>query len=206
MVRKTKEEALLTRDRILDAAEQVFHAQGVGASSLQQVAEAAGVTRGAVYHHFQDKHELMEALLGRVILPLQAGEALALADPEAPDPLARIVVHVQRLFDYIVATPRAQRVFDILTTRYEFGAENEPMRQRKQRSRCDFRDLLASNLAVAQRRGELAAGLEPQALAIGLLALVDGLIRSWILEPGAFELDRLGTDTVRRHVEGLRPR
>ncbi len=206
MVRKTKEEAALTRDRILDAAEQVFHAQGVGASSLQQVAEAAGVTRGAVYHHFQDKHELIEAMLARVILPLEAGEAHALANPEAPDPLGRIVAHVERLFDYITSTPRAQRVFDILTTRYEFGAENEPMRQRKQRSRCDFRDLLASNLVVAQQRGELATGLQPPALAIGLLALVDGLIRSWILEPGAFELQRVGTETVRRHVDGFRPR
>ncbi len=206
MVRKTKEEALQTRDRILDAAEQVFHAQGVAASSLQQVAECANVTRGAVYHHFQDKHEIIEAMLSRVILPLEADPAQALADPEAPDPLGRIVAHVHKLFAYIVHTPRARRVFDILTTRFEFGAEHEPLRQRKQASRCEFRDQLAATLAVAQRRGELAPGLVAAELAIGLLALVDGLIRSWILEPGSFDLERLGTATVKRHVEGFRPR
>ncbi len=204
MVRKTKEEALQTRDRILDAAEQVFHAQGVAASSLQQVAECAKVTRGAVYHHFQDKHEIIEAMLARVILPLEADPAQSLADPEAPDPLGRIVAHVHKLFSYIVHTPRARRVFDILTTRFEFGAENEPLRQRKQASRCEFRDQLAATLAVAQRRGGLAPGLAPAEAAVGVLALVDGLIRSWILEPGSFELETLGTAIVRRHVEGLR--
>jgi TetR/AcrR family transcriptional regulator, acrAB operon repressor len=204
MVRKTKEEALQTRDRILDAAEQVFHAQGVAASSLQQVAEAASVTRGAVYHHFQDKTEIIEAMLSRVILPLEADSAQTLSKPEAPDPLGRIVAHVHKLFAYIVHTPRARRVFDILTTRFEFGAEQEPLRQRKQASRCEFRDQLAANLVAAQRHGELAPGLVPAELAIGLLALIDGLIRSWILEPGSFDLERVGTACVQRHLHGLR--
>ena len=47
MARRTKEEAQATRVQILDAAERVFHAQGVSRASLAEVAKAAGVSRGA---------------------------------------------------------------------------------------------------------------------------------------------------------------
>ncbi|NTZ84231.1 TetR family transcriptional regulator [Burkholderia metallica] len=66
MARKTKEAALLTREAILDASERLFDACGRGAASLEDIAEAAGVTRGAVYWHFKDKSDLLLALFVRV--------------------------------------------------------------------------------------------------------------------------------------------
>ena len=62
MARKTKEEALTTRAHIIDAARRVFHAEGVNRSTLDKVAQAAGVTRGAVYWHFANKTELFLAV------------------------------------------------------------------------------------------------------------------------------------------------
>jgi TetR/AcrR family acrAB operon transcriptional repressor len=55
MARRTKEEAAATRESILDAAEQLFVKQGVSRTTLQHIATAAGVTRGAIYWHFNDK-------------------------------------------------------------------------------------------------------------------------------------------------------
>ena len=49
MARKTKLEALETRERLLDAGEVVFRQRGVTRTSLAEIAAAAGVTRGAVY-------------------------------------------------------------------------------------------------------------------------------------------------------------
>src|SRR4029079_5949728 len=49
MARRTKEEALSPRIRILDTAERLFERHGVSRTSLQDIAEAAGVTRGAIY-------------------------------------------------------------------------------------------------------------------------------------------------------------
>ena len=72
MVRRTKEEALETRNRILDAAEAVFHARGVARPSLADIAEAAGVTRGAIYWHFKDKSVVFAAMCDRVNLPVEA--------------------------------------------------------------------------------------------------------------------------------------
>jgi len=62
MARKTKLEALETRERLLDAGEVVFRQRGVTRTSLAEIAAAAGVTRGAVYWHFKDKAALFHAM------------------------------------------------------------------------------------------------------------------------------------------------
>ncbi len=86
MARRTKEEALATRDRILDAAEHVFFEKGVSHTSLADIAQHAGVTRGAIYWHFASKSELFDAMFDRVLLPideLKAGTGEPHADPPA---------------------------------------------------------------------------------------------------------------------------
>ena len=59
MVRKTKEDALATRDSILDSAEQLFVTQGVAHTTLQHIATAAGLTRGANRDIEHGVHEWM---------------------------------------------------------------------------------------------------------------------------------------------------
>ena len=61
-MRKTKAEAQKTRQYLLNAALEVFYRTGVTRSSLQAVAQEAGVTRGALYWHFKNKEDLFEAL------------------------------------------------------------------------------------------------------------------------------------------------
>ncbi len=72
MVRKTKEEALETRNAILDAAEIVFQERGVSKTSLAEIAAAAGVTRGAIYWHFANKVDLFDAMIQRVFGLMEA--------------------------------------------------------------------------------------------------------------------------------------
>lgn len=70
MARRTKAEAEATRESILDSAEQVFMDKGVARASLEEIAREAGVTRGAVYWHFRNKQDILDALLIRVRAPL----------------------------------------------------------------------------------------------------------------------------------------
>ena len=65
MPRRTKEDALATRNSLLDAAERVFLAQGVAGTSLNDIAQEAGTTRGAIYWHFRDKADLFTAMMDR---------------------------------------------------------------------------------------------------------------------------------------------
>lgn len=58
-MRKTKQQSLETRKRLLDAARQVFLDEGVGKASLEKIAGRAHLTRGALYWHFADKKSLL---------------------------------------------------------------------------------------------------------------------------------------------------
>jgi TetR/AcrR family acrAB operon transcriptional repressor len=70
MARKTKEDANLTRQLIIDAAREVFVKSGVSRTSLEHIAKQAGVTRGAVYWHFESKTDIVQAMREQVFLPL----------------------------------------------------------------------------------------------------------------------------------------
>ena len=65
MARRTKAEAQATRNALIDAAERLFDSQGVSRTSLQDIAQAAGATRGAIYWHFKDKADLFNAMMER---------------------------------------------------------------------------------------------------------------------------------------------
>lgn len=79
-MRRTKAEAEETRQAILAAAERVFFKKGVANSSLDEVAVAAGVTRGAIYWHFSSKTDLFIGLYKSVALP--ESDLLNFDDPD----------------------------------------------------------------------------------------------------------------------------
>src|ERR1700760_3364115 len=113
MARRTKDEAEQTRDAILDAAEKVFYKRGVARTSLDEIARAARVTRGAVYWHFKDKMELSEAMVERVFLPNEDMlEQLAARTSDTPlQDLEQACRHSLKL---MATDKRRQRVFSIL--------------------------------------------------------------------------------------------
>lgn len=65
-MRRTKEEAIQTKEKLLDAALDVFLAKGYSATTLQDIADYAGLTRGAVYWHFKGKEDIYKELYERV--------------------------------------------------------------------------------------------------------------------------------------------
>ncbi len=68
-MRRTKEEAEETRQRLMDAALKVFSARGYSAARLSDIAAEAGVTRGAVYWHFNNKQGLLFAIFREMANP-----------------------------------------------------------------------------------------------------------------------------------------
>jgi TetR/AcrR family acrAB operon transcriptional repressor len=58
-VRKTKQEAEITRQKIMDAALSLFRSRGYDATRLQDIAKATGMTRGAIYWHFKNKLDIL---------------------------------------------------------------------------------------------------------------------------------------------------
>jgi AcrR family transcriptional regulator len=73
-----------TRERLLAAGREQFGAHGYDGASLDAILAAAGVKRGALYHHFESKQELFDAVLDREVAAIAeriAKEAGAVSDP-----------------------------------------------------------------------------------------------------------------------------
>ena len=202
MPRRTKEEALDTRRRILDAAESLFETQGVSGTSLHAIAMAAGVTRGAIYWHFKDKSAVFNAMIDRVSLPMEQSTALLGMKGDTP-PLTTLRAQLLGLLTSVAGDEQARRVVEIVTHKVEYVGDLAAVRERRLQIRHDFVSLLERTLRAGQRRREIVPQPSARTMAIGLHALLDGLIRNWMLDPGAFELQAVGRGTVDVHLAGL---
>jgi TetR/AcrR family acrAB operon transcriptional repressor len=202
MARRTKEEALVTRSRILDAAECLFQRHGVSQTSLQDIAQAAGVTRGAIYWHFEGKADLFNAMLTRVTLPLQ--EALSRSDDlRFVDPLQRIRDSFIEALRKTANDPQVRRVFEIVTHKVEYVDDLLAVRDLHLNMRNAGVVHAERSLRTAMRRGQLPPGTPAHAAALGLHALIDGLIQNWMLDPAAFDLVEVGEQALEALLAGL---
>ena len=202
MVRRTKEEALATRTHILDTAELVFEQHGVSGTSLNEIAQAAGLSRGAIYWHFQDKADLFNAMMERVTLPLEeTDEACAFKGPDIS--LATIRSGFIDVLRKVTTDPQLRRVFDIATHKVEYVGEMDAVRARHLAMRNECLADMEAALRRALRNGEIGRGITPRNAALGMMAVFDGLLQNWMLDRGAFDLLRVGGQVLDAYVRGL---
>jgi TetR/AcrR family acrAB operon transcriptional repressor len=204
MARKTKAEAAATRDSILDAAERLFAEQGVSRTTLQHIATAAGVTRGAIYWHFLDKGALFNAMMDRAKMPMD--EAMQQLDErrDVIDPLQCLRDEMMAVLRIVAENEKSRRVFEIATLKTEFIGEVDSVRARRRESIGLWQDRMEGHLKQAQEQGLLRAGVSTLAAAQGGWIMIDGLIRNWMFEPTMFSLLELGGTVVDTYLAGLR--
>jgi TetR/AcrR family transcriptional regulator, acrAB operon repressor len=203
MARRTKVEARVTRERLLDAAEHIFCERGVTRTSLSEVATAAGMTRGAVYWHFKDKADLFRAMCERATLPLdamfeRAGEA-ALADP-----LGTLRALSIGALQNLARDPRSQKVFEIVFHKSELVDELADLATAHRQERCaclaQIEDIMRRSVDAAQ----LPADLDPVLATQGLHALMVGIMHEWVLDPTAYDLNSAAPALIDTYFAGLR--
>jgi TetR/AcrR family acrAB operon transcriptional repressor len=202
MARRTKEEAQETRNRILDTAERVFLKTGVSRTSLEDIAEAAGVTRGAIYWHFKNKADLFEAMMERVSLPME--DMAARVDDDMEDPLDYVRSCALRVLEHVATDPQSRRVQEICHYKLEYVDEMEQMRRRHIECRTNALTLVERGLRNAAKKGLLAPWVNPRLAAIGLHAMVVGLIQNWVLDPKYLALSKLAGPLIDSYIDGIR--
>ena len=185
-MRRTKEEAEQTRASLLEAAECLFLQNGVAHTSLEQIARAAGVTRGAVYWHFQNKADLFHAMLSQVRLPPeQLIERLLTCDQKAPlKPLRDLCIEA---VESLAQNPKKRRIFTILLHRCEFTEELRPAQERHQAFIESIIGQFQSQFAKAAKLGLLSPHVTPVQAAYALHTLTHGLLSEWTRDQSNLE-------------------
>jgi AcrR family transcriptional regulator len=168
-----------TRARLLEAAGQVFARRGFQAATLDEVAEAAGYTKGAVYSNFASKDELVLALLDEHLADqLQQIEALdAIESSEA----LRAALGGRTEEEHAAA-----RDLGVLLVEFSLYALRNPAAQAELARRYrQLRGRLAQLIATRYARRQLAPPMPPEHLAALALATDAGLFLQHAAEPGA---------------------
>jgi TetR/AcrR family acrAB operon transcriptional repressor len=152
--RRSREAAASTRERVLDSARQLIEARGAHAVTLEQVARAIGMTRGAVYVHFRSRAELMRALLADA----EADLAARLARWEAHSR-----THLEPAFGALLhdggLASHASLLMAVLQHKCSDDCELCPLRARILRRAVHLRRKLAARLPDARDASLLMAHL-----------------------------------------------
>lgn len=204
MVRRTKADALATRNSLLDAAEQLFQERGVSRTSLNDIATAAGTTRGAIYWHFKDKADLFNAMMERVTMPLEGTLACSARAADATAaPLLSLRDSMMSALRQTATDEQTRRVFEVATHKVEYVSEMQAVRDRHLQVRNECMAMTEDILRQAVAREGVQLQVSVATAALGLHVIMDGLIQNWLLDPGAFDLVDSGRDTMDVYLAGL---
>ncbi|MBS0370561.1 MAG: TetR family transcriptional regulator [Proteobacteria bacterium] len=176
MARKTKEDAEATRRSIIAAARSVFFECGVSRSSLEKIAEVAGVTRGAIYWHFKDKAELFSAMREGVFTPMIERIYAIFFGGTHENPLDAIEYAINEFSRAIDGFEGVREVFEIMHSRCEYVDEFAVVQSEL---RQPVQVLLEKMERLYQRAfdmNKLRPGIEPRAAARDTWAFTHGLL------------------------------
>lgn len=203
-MRKTKEEAGATREKILDAGLKVFRKKGYVSTTLDDIAREAGVTRGAVYWHFAGgKPELFEALLNERSRGVEEIAAAALAEGGTPlRTLERILV---RPMEYLEEDDDFLAVQEITILRTEVVPELEDGLREKYRLQRASIDSIAALVRDGQRAGEIRADADPEIAAVAAIGVMNGVIVMWMMDRSLFSIKAYARPVIETFLRGLVP-
>lgn len=169
----------LTRELLLDSAIEVFARQGYHGASLEDVAAAAGFTKGAVYSNFSTKADLFMALLVRETARRNA----ALAHAIASEPLDALP---DMAGAWIARQAGEQRDWDVLTVEFWLAAARDPaIAERLREGRREITEELGRLVDTRLAESGSRPGLSGWDVVILVDALGTGLLMNALLEPEA---------------------
>lgn len=201
MVRKTKEDAAITRLRIIDAAREMFLAKGVSRTSLEQIATQAGVTRGAVYWHFQNKAELFYAMREQVFLPLidRMDDTLQM-DDSVTDPLGRIRQHLEHTIQVLDQDQTTRQTYEVMMSKCEYVDEFAEV-LKSILSNCSglvYKMELA--YAKAQQLNQVSQHVSAAELAMDTHLFFSGLLHMWVKDHAGLLFRNRALELIDTHI------
>ena len=203
-MRRTKQESERTRQDILAAARRVFARQGVTRTTLEEIAAAAGVTRGAIYWHFANKTELFFAMREQMAVPMIDQIDLALLRADGSDPLAGVERFLCGVLGSLEGDAATRQTLQIMGFKCEYVGELE-RELVLQRLRCsELVSKLSEAYGRARRVGELRVGLNPSTAALETCTFLIGLVRFWLLDAGGSLVRRATRKLIAAHVANQR--
>lgn len=178
-----------TRENVLRSALEVFASKGFAQASMDDIAQRAGVTKGALYWYFDSKLDLYSALVAHV-LEMQTLE-IKPALQGGGSPLRVVERLVQGYLKFYRANHLVMEFYSNMMMEGKTLSESGIMATMAFAYRS-YREAVAEALANGQR----GARPTPEGAAAVLVGALDGIVMQWMMDPDGFDLDAAGKALV----------
>ena len=199
-MRKTKEEALETRSRVLKSAMKVFLAKGYSQTSLTDIAKNAGYTRGAVYWHFEDKREILEILISKFHQRFLLKQAEIL--PSALDPLQKVSEMININFLELYRNKEFRDFIELTWFKTEID-QHAGLLQGKVAITKIFNDTITRLFREAAQAGILKKELDPEIAALTITSLINGIYRGYFVMPDKLQAEAVGKLIIENYLSQI---
>jgi AcrR family transcriptional regulator len=192
-----------TREKLLKAAFAEIHEHGYQAASLETILAAAGLTKGALYHHFENKAELGHAVLDEVIVGLVLSDWLEPLEEHPDDPVTAIQEALRRKVVRFAAGRGLQLGCPLNNLANEMSALDETFRRRVEAAFSRWRGGFAAAFERGKRAGTVHVKVDPAKTAAFLVAAAEGSI-SLAKSARSIDVLRANYELLADYLETLR--
>ena len=182
VMRKTKEEAEITKQKIMDAALQLFKNKGFDATRLQDIAKVTGMTRGAIYWHFKNKQDILATLMMDMKQSFEVGlKNFQKEEGGAIEKLERVVR------DIITAHTADARFRDLIIVMMSNYQISEKLRKGRLKAEfpTQFIETVGSLIEQGMDENVIRRDIDPDEIAWLVLILLTGSIIAYLKFPDA---------------------
>jgi AcrR family transcriptional regulator len=189
-----------TRERLLQAAERIFAERGYHAASVDEVAEQAGFSTGALYSNFEGKEDLFLTLFDRHITRQSAEIAALIGDLPSVDERARI--GAEHWVEFLDREPKTVMLFIEF---WSFAVRNPDVRSRFAERYGRIHEVMTGLIARGARDLGVELSIPPEQLAVVVDALADGIALQKLVDPGSVPDDLFGRALIMLFEGAMKP-
>lgn len=202
-MKRTKEDAEITRQNILNAALKVFYDKGVTRATLSQVAKEAEVTRGAVYWHFKDKFDLYVTLYENLTRKYQV-RPIDYTNKNYSS-LDEFKSDIKRLFESFEYDKQYHMFIQIMYSRMEYVDDMKPIVDNEIEKQKETIKAFERALTSLQTKKEVSSDINCNLYARILFTFIDGALDSWGIDDDIFTGDCTVYHLLDEHFKYLKP-
>jgi len=200
-MRRTKEEAEITKRNLLVAALDVFSRKGYTATRVEDIAIQAKVTTGAIYHHFGGKSALYIALIEDS--SANANQLAQQIVEEGGTPATILRRLLVRLFEFVEEDKEYRAVVELFLNMTEISSElaiiNEQILEGRRLLAQFFSNLIQEGIV----EGEFHSSVSSENAALALVGFMNGMGLIWIQDPEYFSIKEHAEDLVDSFLSGM---
>ncbi|PZP56831.1 MAG: TetR family transcriptional regulator [Micavibrio aeruginosavorus] len=194
VARKTKEEAKETREAIINAAIDVFYEHGVSKGSLEEIAEAAGVTRGAVYWHFKNKAAIFSAIHDEFHTSVMEG-FITQAD-NSIDPVHDLKEFSGNFLKLLQEDERHKKILSLFSLKCDYSGEMAEFLDEQRLKKMESMKQLEKFFALAQKKGQIEKDRTTELLAVSFFCYMCGISTESLRHPTIVSLTKNGPELI----------